>query len=181
MSNASLDKSRTLDLRFVLGSFATSDGYYGTGLYGGEDQTYGQIRGESALPGVNYVILPGSSSRPHAVSWHYRAHDTARRFEASIIPLDKPNFELDLTSVVRATLILSGMSAFGGVQDRRIFDLDVDYSSNQVWRNWEQDDLDRIGRYLVNIRLVFGTGRVMTVGTDDDQALQVSSATVGAR
>jgi hypothetical protein len=73
------------------------------------------------------------------------------------------------------------MSAFGGVQDRRIFDLDVDYESNQVFRNWESDDLDRIGRYLVNIRLVFGTGRVMTVGTDDDQALQVSSATVVAR
>jgi hypothetical protein len=115
------------------------------------------------------------------VSWHYRAHDTARRFEASIIPLDKPNLPLDLTPVLRATLILSGISAFGGVQDRRIFDLNIDYEASQLWRNWEHDDLDRIGRYLVNIRIVFGTGRVMTVGTDDDQALQVSSATLGVR
>ena len=165
-------RSRLFHVRFLQGGYSTESGFYGQDTYGEAQLTYGQEAGESTVAGVEYMIVPQPGSRPADPTWQFRVGDTTRQFTAAIVDRRNPDQRLDLTPIADAHLVITELRPFGGVY-RRGFVLEWDPVEDVLVRQWFPDDLVRPGRYLVNIRLLFNSGRYMTLEPNDDITFEV--------
>ena len=170
--------TRLFHLRFVQGGFPAEEGQYGSDLYGSPDFTYGQLVGEDALIGLNYVVLPVSSSHPDRTSWFFRVGDTAKSFVAQIIPESEPQKPMSLGSVAAATLFLNETSSFTSEFQRLSFDLSIDKDNSHLVYSFEPGDLHKPGYYNVQIRVLFNSGRYMTIEAAGESTLSVEDRTI---
>jgi len=178
------EKSRFFHLRFLRGGYTSEPGAYGTDTYGSADQTYGQRTGESVVTGTEYMIVPDPGARPAVPAWVFRTNDTGKPFIAAIVNQVDPSDRLDLEPVVEAELVLTEFVTFGASGSmiaRRTFPLVWDPIADVLRRDWDPGDLVRPGRYIVNIRLLFESGRYMTLeGNDDSYAEVVDAPSLGS-
>lgn len=165
-------RARQFHIRFVQGGFPQAEGFYGADTYGAEYATYGSEVGEATIPGVQYFVMPVSGRRPSDPAWLFRIGDTANKFEAMIVERESPSKRLGLESVVDAYLVLSQTNANAGVYQQAHL-LEWDEDTDIFFRTWEADDLVRPGRYMVTLRLLFKSGRFMSIEANDETLFEV--------
>jgi hypothetical protein len=176
-------RARQFYLRFLQGGYASSAGFYGGGVtgdtYGQANVTYGMEAGESTIPGVDYIVMPIPGSRPSNPAWLFRVGDTAKGFTAAVVDQLNPTRRLDTSSLVDAYLVLTEpLRSHGGGIWQKAFLLEWDEDNDVLHRQWFPDDLSKPGRYVVTIRLLFESGRYMSIEANDETMFEVYESIV---
>ena len=166
--------SRHFHLKFLQGSYLSDDAEYGSALYG--DSTYGAQATQSVLGGDTYELLPFPGWHPQDPAWVYRIGDTTR-FEALVVASNDPTDQVDVSTLTAAHLILTQWTMDGSKAWKRGFELLPDSANNVLYRDLLPTDLIVAGRFRVSIRLLFDSGRYMTVEGNDGVLMQVNDAT----
>ena len=167
--------SRHVHVKFLQGSYLASDAAYGSVTYGEDAFTYGQQGTQSVLSGVSYELLPSPGWHPQDPAWVFRAGDTTR-FSSLIVSADDPTKQVDVSTIVSATLVLTEWGMDGATTWKRGFDLLADVPSNSLYRDWLPDDLVVQGRFRVVVRILFESGRNMTVESNDSVVFQINDS-----
>jgi hypothetical protein len=161
---------RALGLSFTTGPSAP-DGTYGSAGadYGEIGWTYGQSLTDPTETGYELTAYPGWG--PRVPDWEYRQWDTSPALEISLLaPGAVP---IDYSLVDTAELILTRTS-YGAFEYQPAFALTV--GADRLTRTWEEGDLLVAGHFRVIVKLVFGSGRTMTIPSRDLAALVVRNA-----
>jgi hypothetical protein len=169
--------ARILHLRFVSGGIAADRGLYGSGTYG-DLQSYGEEVGESAITGVRYELMPYPGWHPGRAAWIYRVGDTEEPFVAVIGNYEDPMDRLDVTSIHQAMLVLREVSLVKKPW-MRAFPLFTNEAQNTLDRTWHESDLTRAGEFAATIRVLFNSGRYMTIEAQDDTTFLVTGSAEG--
>ena len=162
-------------MRILRGGYAPpGSGQLGAGTMG--SGTLGERATQAAVEGINYVVIPVSGSYPSEPAWSFRRGDTGRTFECTMVDSRNPTERLATADIATAELILTDISA----RDHwtRLYPLDLDSVNDICFRQWHEYDLPLIGRFMVMVKLIFNSGRQMTLQANDqtqvfvyDQAL----------
>lgn len=169
------EESRHYHLRFVQGSFLSDDSQYGSATYGEDGYTYGQDQQQSIIPGTEYYLLPWPGWQPHdPAGWTARSGDTSQ-FTAVVVDQQNPSSFIDVSSVVSAQLVITQWTF--AKPWKGIYPLQLNTANNQFYRDWQEGDLPVAGRFRVSIRILFESGRYLTVEGSDDPMLQVNDST----
>lgn len=169
--------SRTYNLKFLRGSYSSADATYGSVNYGTDPYTYGQQASQSILAGVDYELLPFPGWHPAYPEWVYRVGDESR-FSAAVVDRDNPSDAIDVSTVVSAVVVLTRWTFANSASpssDRYVYDLSTDLTNNTLYRTWLQTDLQTPGRFRVNIRIIFQSGRAMTIESSDGVSMHVNN------
>jgi hypothetical protein len=169
--------SRTYNLKFLRGSYSAADATYGVANYGTDPYTYGQEASQSILAGVDYELLPFPGWHPAYPEWVYRVGDESR-FSAAIVDRDNPSDAIDVSTVASAVVVLTRWTfanSSSPLADQYVYVLLTDGSNNTLYRDWLQTDLQTSGRFRVNIRIVFDSGRAMTIEGSDGVSMNVNN------
>ncbi|RKZ13131.1 hypothetical protein DRQ53_13790 [bacterium] len=168
--------SRHFHLRFFSGGYTADDAAYGSLVTYGEDPfTYGQQASQTTLTGTDYELLPSPGWHPQDPAWVFREADTTR-FSALIVDVDDPTEQVDVSVVVQADLILTQWTNDGAKAWKRGFPLVADVDTNTLYRDWVATDLIVQGRFRAALRVLFESGRYMTVETNDSVVFQVNAS-----
>lgn len=161
-------------LRFLTGSRLAANATYGSEEYGSSLLTYGQEPNESALPSIDYSILPEPGFHPANPAWTFRQYDETR-FSCVVVDTETPSVPIDVTSVVRADVLLVQLGF--DKPWRRQWTLDKNEATNELYRDWYAGDLYQTGLFRVTIRIEFDSGRHLTVESGDEVYMEIFSTT----
>ena len=170
-----MTSSRHFHIKFLQGSYSAEDALYGSANYG--DSTYGAVASQSALGGVKYELLPAPGWHPQEPAWTFRYGDSTR-FEAFVVDAATPTTKLDVSPITAAHLVLTQWTFDGSKAWKRGFPLLLNETDNSFYRDWDTFDLIVAGRFRVAIRMLFDSGRYMTVETNDSVVLQVNDSSL---
>lgn len=155
-------------------SVATSSGNFGSAgaTYGETNWTYGEQAQDSAETRYEVSAYPGSG--PRTPDWVYRQWSTQPDMVLAVLSPD--GVPLDYASVDTAELILTmtgytGLIGQGTARYSPSYDLTV--GADRLTRTWEEFDLPVVGRFRVNVKVTFNSGRIMTLPSTDDAAFVV--------
>ena len=167
--------SRHFHLLFLSGGYTADDAQYGSETYGADPFTYGQQPTQTTLNGTDYELLPTPGWHPQDPAWLFRLADTTR-FGAVIVDRSDPTEQVDVSTVVSAFLFLTEWTLDGSKAWKRGFELSADVPNNLLFRDWLPGDLIVQGRFRVLLRILFESGRYLTVEANDSVTLQVNAS-----
>jgi hypothetical protein len=154
-------------LRFRSGA-AAPEGTYGSAgrTYGEPGWTYGQAATDPTDTRYDVTAFPGWG--PRTPDWEYRQWDITPVME--MVLLAEGGAPIDYASILSAELILT-LTTYGAYTYQPAYPLVV--NADRLTRVWETGDLLVPGRYRVIVKMVFDSGRTLTVPSSDDGALIV--------
>jgi len=163
-------------LRFTKGTYSAPGGTYGgIETYGEDPFTFGQESSVSTQPTTRYEILPSPGFHPQTPGWEYRVGDESL-FSCSLVEADTPSSPIDVTTIDVAELVLTQYTFENIDPWIRTFQLTPNLSTDALERTWLASDLIVEGIFRVNVRLLFDSGRYLTVESNDQVLLQINAA-----
>jgi hypothetical protein len=170
-----LETSRQFFLRFVQDTYSADAATYGSVTYGEDPFAYGQEPTETTNPSTDYDLLPALGFHPEDPGWTFRVGDE-NLFGCSIIDSEKPSEPIDVTPIAVAEVILTEQRFDQILPWYKRLALTPNEATNQLERTWEPGDLDKEGRFRVTVRIVFDSGRILSVEGNDSVIMQVNSS-----
>ena len=171
-----LTTSRQFFLRFVKTAISGENALYGSETYGADPFSYGQEATETTFPSTDYSVLPFPGYYPDLPAWTYRVGDQ-NAFACGVVDSNDPSVPIDVSAVATAYVVLTEDRFDQQIPWYRTFQLIPNEANDQLERTWLQGDLRRQGRYRVTVRILFDSGRYLTVESNDDVMLYVNSST----
>ena len=154
---------RSLELVFNA-TVASPAGTYGaaTRTYGEVGWSYGQALAEGTETSYQLTAYPGWG--PRSPDWEYRQWDTTPAMNISLI--GPSGATIVYSTIASATLVLTQTSYGGYDFYSPVYTLTV--AADRLTRTWVQYDLPAVGMYRAVVKLVFTSGRTMTIPSNDD-------------
>jgi len=168
--------SRQFFLRFVKSAITGESALYGSETYGADPFSYGQEATETVFPSTEYSLLPYPGYHPQEPAWTYRVGDQ-NEFACAIVDSNDPSSPIDVSPVDTAHVVLTEERFDQQLPWYRTFNLIPEEATNQLRQSWLQGDLRRQGRYRVTVRVLFASGRYLTVEANDNVMLNVNGST----
>jgi hypothetical protein len=166
--------SQQFFLRFVKTAITGENALYGSETFGADPFSYGQEATETVFPSTDYTLLPHPGHYPQSPGWSYRVGDQ-NLFSCSVVDSKNPSDPIDVSAVSEAYVVLAEQKFDHVLPWYQEFELTIDEGNKRFTRNWLIGDLGKQGRFRVNVRILFNSGRHLTVESKDETMLFVNS------